>query len=190
MNPFIEHTPPALLGDLSFNTTPTLAVTDIPYIHVLVARSTSTSPIADKQFATLSTAPIEEELFAKLRLEELSDKVRKELTPEVDFLTSLGLAFQRDGQLYISARAGPLYGPTGIYAAFGAAKTKVESFAALEPYTLLLLTYVLPGLYWRSYHARQGLPSHTGLALSLEHQMSDISAKWDEIHSEMGDVYV
>jgi hypothetical protein len=190
MNPFIEHTPPALLGDLSYNTTPTLTLTDIPYIHILVSRAATTTPIADKQFATLDTTPIDDESFAVLRLEELSDKVRKELAPEVAFLTSLGLAFQQNGHLYISVRAAPLYGPTGIYAAFGAAKTTVESFSAMKPYTQLLLTYILPGLYWRSYHARQGLPEGTGLARSLDQQMSEISAKWEEIRGEMGDVYV
>lgn len=190
MNPFTEYTPPALLNDLSYNTTPILNATDIPYIHILVSRIASASPLADKRFATLSTTPIHDEPFASLRLEELSEAVRRELAPEVAFLTSLGLAFQQDGKLYISARAAPLYGTNGIYAAFSAATTPSTKFSAMEPYTQLLLTYVLPGLYWRAYHARQGLPSHTGLALRLDEQMSEISAKWDEIHREMGEIYI
>ena len=160
---------------LSYTVKPRITVKDIPYFHVRSAREYPSAPINHPPFTAVKETVITEESFAQTEPSALTDADKREIA----FLKSLGLAFEQEGHVYISHRVEPLYHSTdGVFTRYNQAVTPAEKTTALAPYTTLLLSYILPGLYWRSYYALVGLSDNIGISARLKQQMADISEEW------------
>jgi hypothetical protein len=50
----------------------------------------------------------------------------------------------------------------------------------------LLITYVLPGMYWRNYYVTHGLAPDLHLTTHLGHEMLEIGVLWDSLVAKFG----
>ena len=183
MNIFNNHEPPSLLKTLVYDATPVITADTPPYFHIRSEREFKTSPIYHEPFPGIST-PIKDARFARIQVVALGADVLAALQHEKQFLMSIGLAYQDGDTLYISAYAEPLYRTGGVFDRYATAATPTERFSALKPYMELLLYYILPGLYWRSYYAYTGLSHNTGIAHTLQRQMAEIADTWNTVNAE------
>jgi hypothetical protein len=183
MNIFNNHEPPSLLKTLIYSATPTITVETPPYFHIRSEREFKQNPLYHEPFKN-TTSSITDARFAELRLNNFDPTVLASLEAEKQFLISIGIAYQTGDTLYISEHAELLYKPGGVFDRYTTAATPDEKFSALKPYTELLIYYILPGLYWRSYYAYIGLSHKTGIAHTLQQQMTGIAETWASIKNE------
>lgn len=162
----------------------TLTPHDLPYYFVRVAAD---RPLQDQVFEPDPYVPHTERSW-KL----IPTRVYKDTNPlwrELEFLEGLGLAMEIPNsrgangsvQYAISPIASIFYGGAPNEGIFINVGNNREEKA--RRYINLLLTYVLPGMYWRNYYATHGLSPHIHLTEHLGREMLEISALWDDLRA-------
>ena len=113
---------------------------------------------------------------------EEKDTMAVGVPQELEFLQHLGLAFQKEkkGAWYILPHASQFYEPrVGL---FQRDKEEVSS-EDVKPFYTLMLHYVLPGRYWATYKARDGLalPESVAYATKLDQDMNQTVRDYNDL---------
>ncbi len=112
---------------------------------------------------------------------------------ELRFLESLGLAMLRPGSLTSTGEMSYVISPLAISTLYDGSESKGVFINVNEnrekksrAFIKLLLTYVLPGMFWRNYHVTNGLASDLHLTSHLGHEMLEIAELWDRLAAKFG----
>jgi len=187
-NFFTQKDVPRELQLLVYEQPLTLTSLDVPYFAVRSFDERRSAPIMTgggftdpfKELTDISG-------FAVVDLSGYSDKDRALVMDELHFGEALGLVTHRGDRYYIHPFAYLLYDQEhglfapGAYLQDMEPDTKKNVFGALMR---LMLTYVLPGRYWRAFYARQALPATIALAALLDEEMRGIEETWQQINAE------
>lgn len=187
-NFFTQNDVPRELQGLVYNQKLTLTSLDVPYFAVRSFDERRAAPIMtgggfENPFKELSDI----DGFAMIDLSEHSDKDRALVMDELQFIEALGLVTHRGDKYYIHSFAYLFYDEDhglfapGAYLQDMEPNKKKEVFGALMR---LMLTYVLPGRYWRAFYARQALPATIALASLLDDEMRGIEETWQQVNAE------
>lgn len=187
-NFFTQQDVPSELQDLVYDKKLTLTSIDVPYFAVRSFNERRSAPIMtgggfEDPFKELTDI----EGFAMIDLSGYSDKDRALVMGELQFIEALGLVTHRGDKYYIHPFAylfydsdDGLFAP-GAYLQDMEPDKKKEVFGALMR---LMLTYVLPGRYWRAFYARHALPGAIALASLLDDEMRSIEETWQQVNAE------
>ena len=98
---------------------------------------------------------------------------------EFRFLTKLGLTAEKEDGAYVHHLAYLLYSPDGLFANYDGDDAPAERKERLASFMQLLLSYTLPGQWWRLKQQQQK-------SRSIDRELSEIQRYWAEIASEYG----
>jgi hypothetical protein len=118
---------------------------------------------------------------------------------ELRFLEKLGLAMMVPGSetptsgasYYVSSLAIETLYARGAAGAAGTGEgvfinVNVNRSVKARAFIKLLLTYVLPGMFWRNYYATNGLAPDLHLTSHLGREMLEIQETWDRLAAKFG----
>ena len=185
INLFTQKPYPPEFADLSYNTTIPLTSVDLPYFCVLSFRGLLPSiPLADDE------STVEMDTFT-----DISDggwavidvSGSKSKTQEFEFLERLALGIQLEDTYYVSKFAYILYDVSdGLFPNFDSTDTATEKKAWITPLMRLVQAYILPGLWWESYYARQYLYEGIGEVTQLNAEMLEIERELKDFDALFG----
>jgi hypothetical protein len=185
INLFTQKPYPPEFADLSYNTTIPLTSVDLPYFCILSFRGLLPSiPLADDEIT------VDMDTFADISdggwavVDVSGSKIK---TQEFEFLERMALGIQVGDDYYVSKFAYLLYDVSdGLFSNFDSTDTAEEKKAWLTPLMRLILTYLLPGLWWETFYARQYLPDSIGETTRLNANMLEIERELKEIDTIFG----
>jgi hypothetical protein len=185
INMFRKKPYPPEFADLSYNTTIPLTSVDLPYFCVLSFRGLMPEiPLADDEVAAeMDTfADISDGGWAIIDVSGSDSKLQ-----EFEFLEDMALGIQLEDVYYVSKFAYLLYDASdGLFTNYDSTDTAEEKKAWITPLMRLFLTYILPGLWWETFYARQYLPDSVGETTRLNAKMLEIEGELKEIDAEFG----
>jgi hypothetical protein len=99
---------------------------------------------------------------------------------ELEFLQNMGLAFMKEDSWYILPHAAQFY--HSVNGLFLRDKDGVTA-EDVKPFYTLMLHYVLPGRYWATYMARDGLalPESVAYATKLDQDMNQTVRDYNDL---------
>jgi hypothetical protein len=115
---------------------------------------------------------------------------------EFEFLERMALGIQLGDAYYVSKFAYVLYDATdGLFENYDSTSSAENKKAWISPLMKVILTYLLPGLWWETFYARQYLYEGTGedtllnaKLLEIEKEYLGFSAEFDYPVVEEDDV--
>lgn len=183
VNLFTQKPYPREFADLSYNTTIPLTSVDLPYFCVLSFRGALPSiPLADGE-ATVEMdtfADISDGGWAVIDVSGSKTKLR-----EFEFLERMALGIQLGDTYYVSKFAYVLYdGTDGLFENYDSTSRAENKKAWVSPLMKIILTYILPGLWWEAFYARQYLYEETGEVTLLNAKMLEIEKEYESFAAE------
>ena len=141
---------------------------DAPYYFVRIDR---TRGLRDQ----VITNPYATQRVTEWRQVPVDSDTREEL----EFLESMGLAMPLSQSLYAVS---PLAVET-LYDAEEGVFVNADQNREQKSrrFVELLLTYVLPGMYWRNYYVTKGLARNLHLVAELQREMIEVTESWDRL---------
>lgn len=187
-NFFTQKDVPSELTDLDYSETLTLTSLDVPYFAIRSFDERRAAPImTGGGFADPFKELTDVEGLAVVDLSGYSDQDRALVMDELNFMNALGLVTSRGDKYYIHSFAHLFYDAEdglfvpGAYVQDMEPRAKKDVFGTMMR---LMLTYVLPGRYWRAFYARQALPGTIALANLLDDELRGIEEAWQQVNAE------
>lgn len=154
-----------------------LTAYDPPYFFFRSYVELSGNRIGESGLGSQPFRVVEADDWVKIDLEEKSDN---SLSNEVLFLEDFGFATM--GNTEHVCHVNPLaiemfYRPGGYF-------EEPENTHNITQFLKLMRDYVLPGQYWRSYYASEGLPEEA--AGTYRREMFDVESEWRSLVEQIG----
>jgi hypothetical protein len=171
--------PPKMMA-LTHDTIIQLTPTDRPYYYVRADTELPKKPgyafvSTNNSIVESSTKTVADVSVAVVSPEELKTPG---MLDELEFLESLGLAFEKADSWYCVKRADDLYSPTtGVFITYQNANKE----DAKQKLKNLMLEYILPGRYWTNYFVAMGLPKDIAYGRNLYQEMEEITREYNEV---------
>ena len=119
------------------------------------------------------------------------------LREELEFLEKIGLAMARPATATATGAIDYAVMPNAIYELYRADDPRAPGDGIFinvntnreikaRKFVKLLLTYVLPGMFWRNYYVTNGLSSDLHLTSKLGADMLEIGELWDRLAAKFG----